>query len=54
MGKEIAREDTVPEKPEQHGVAERFDRTVVEAARSLLIDSKLPRSYWVQAVNTAC
>ena len=52
--KEIAREFTVPETPEQNCVAERFNRTVVEAARCLLIDSKLPKSYWVRAVDTAC
>ena len=50
----IAREFTVPETPEQNGVAERFNRTVVEAARCLLIDSKLPKTYWVRAVDTAC
>ena len=36
--KEITREFTVPEKPDQNGVAERFNRTAVEAARCLLID----------------
>ena len=44
ISKEIAREFTVPETPEQNGVAERFNRTVVEAARCLLIDSKLPKA----------
>ena len=53
ISKEIAREFTVTETPEQNGVAERFNRTVVEAARCL-IDSKLPKSYWVRAVDTAC
>ena len=53
ISKEIAREYTVPETPEQNGVAERFNRTVVEAARCLLIDSKLTKSYWVRAVETA-
>ena len=45
---------TVPETPEQNGVAERFNITVVEAARCLLVDSKLPQSYCVRAVDTAC
>ena len=54
ISKEIAREFTVPETPEQNDVAERFNRTVVEAARCLLIDSKLPKRYWVRAVDTAC
>ena len=42
----IRREYTVPETPEQNGVAERYNRTVVETARSLSIKSKLPKSYW--------
>ena len=54
ISKEISREYTVPGTPKQNGVAERFHRTVVEAARCLLIDSKLPKSFWVRAVDTAC
>ena len=49
----IKREYTVPETPEQNGVAGRDNRTVVETARSLLIESKLPKSYWLKAVDTA-
>ena len=49
----IKREYTVPETLEQNGVAERHNRTVVETARSLLIESKLPKSYWLRAVDTA-
>ena len=49
----IKREYTIPETPEQNGVAERYNRTVVETARSLLIESKLPVSYWLRAVDTA-
>ena len=39
----IKTEYTVPETPEQNGVAERYNRTVVETARSLLIESKVPK-----------
>ena len=46
-------EYTVPETTEQNGVAVRYNRTVVERARSLLIESKLPKSYWLRAVETA-
>ena len=49
----IKQEHSVPETPEQNGVAERYNRTVVETARSLLIESKLPKSYWLRAVDTA-
>ena len=54
ISKKTAREITAFETPDQNGFAERFNRTVVEAARCLLIDSKLPKSYWVRAVDTAC
>ncbi|KAI3669351.1 hypothetical protein L6452_40584 [Arctium lappa] len=37
-----------------NGVAERRNRTLIEAARSLLADSKLPITFWAEAVNTAC
>ena len=47
------REYTVPETPEQNGVAERYNRWVAETALSLLIESKLPKSYWLRAVDTA-
>ena len=49
----IKREYTVPETLEQNGVAERYSRTVVETARSLLIESELPKSFWLGAVDTA-
>ena len=43
----------MPKTPEQNGVAERLTRTLVETARSMLLDAKLPKSYWGEAVNTA-
>ncbi|GJW88517.1 ribonuclease H-like domain-containing protein [Tanacetum coccineum] len=46
------------QKGKQHrasyGVAERKNRTLIEAARTMLADSKLPTTFWVEAVNTAC
>jgi transposase InsO family protein len=44
---------TVPYTPQQNGVAERKNRYLVEMARTMLIDSKLPTKYWGEAVNTA-
>ena len=42
----IKREYTVAETPEQNGVTERYNRTIiVETARSLSIESKLPKCY---------
>ncbi|GKA61997.1 retrovirus-related pol polyprotein from transposon TNT 1-94 [Tanacetum coccineum] len=37
-----------------NGVAERRNRTLIEAARTMLVDSKLPTTFWAKAVNTAC
>ena len=49
----IKQEFIVPETPQQNGVAERFNRTLVEMGRSLLIQAKLPKRYWVSALSTA-
>ncbi|GJR44407.1 putative ribonuclease H-like domain-containing protein [Tanacetum coccineum] len=33
---------------------ERKNRTLIEAARTMLVDSKLPTTFWAEVVNTAC
>ncbi|GKB74586.1 ribonuclease H-like domain-containing protein, partial [Tanacetum coccineum] len=48
----IKREFSVARTPQQNGVAERKNRTLIEAARTLLVDSKLPTTFWAEAVNT--
>jgi hypothetical protein len=40
--------------PQQNGVVERRNRTLVEAARTMLLFSKLPLFLWAEAVATAC
>nr|GEV08573.1 retrovirus-related Pol polyprotein from transposon TNT 1-94 [Tanacetum cinerariifolium] len=40
--------------PQQNGVAERRNKTLIEAARIMLADAKLPVTFWAEAVNTAC
>nr|GEX52155.1 retrovirus-related Pol polyprotein from transposon TNT 1-94 [Tanacetum cinerariifolium] len=40
--------------PQQNGVAERRNRTLIEAVRTMLADAKLPITFWAKAVNTAC
>nr|GFA96392.1 ribonuclease H-like domain-containing protein [Tanacetum cinerariifolium] len=47
-------EFSVPRTPQQNGIAERKNRTLIEAARTLLADSLLPIPFWAEAVNTAC
>ncbi|GJX66470.1 ribonuclease H-like domain-containing protein [Tanacetum coccineum] len=37
---------------QQNGVAERMNRTLIEAARTMLADSLLPTTFWAEAVNT--
>jgi len=39
--------------PQQNGVAERKNRTIVEMASSILQSKDLPKQYWAEAVNTA-
>nr|GFC71547.1 hypothetical protein [Tanacetum cinerariifolium] len=41
-------------KDYKNGVAERRNRTLIEAARTMLADAKLPVTFWAEAVNTAC
>ncbi|GJU26344.1 putative ribonuclease H-like domain-containing protein [Tanacetum coccineum] len=52
--KGIRREFSVARTHQQNGVAERKNRTLIEAARTMLADSKLPTTFWAEAVNTAC
>ncbi|GKA99668.1 putative ribonuclease H-like domain-containing protein [Tanacetum coccineum] len=48
------REFTVVRTPQQNGVATRKNRTLIEVARTMLADLKLPRTFWAEAVNIAC
>ena len=43
----------VPKNPEQNGVAERLNRTLVESVRSMLTDVQLPHKFWAEALSTA-
>ncbi|GKA93374.1 ribonuclease H-like domain-containing protein [Tanacetum coccineum] len=52
--KGIKREYSVARTPQQNGVAERKNRTLIEAARTMLADSKLPTTFWAEVVSTAC
>ncbi|GJR72336.1 putative ribonuclease H-like domain-containing protein [Tanacetum coccineum] len=52
--KGIKREYSVARTPQQNGVAERRNRTLIEATRTMLADSKLPTTFWAEAVSTTC
>ncbi|GKA01315.1 putative ribonuclease H-like domain-containing protein [Tanacetum coccineum] len=52
--KGIKMEFSVARTPQQNGVAERKNRTLIEAARTMLADSFLPTTFWAEAVNTSC
>ncbi|GKF89675.1 putative ribonuclease H-like domain-containing protein, partial [Tanacetum coccineum] len=50
--KGIKRKFSVAKTPQQNGIAERKNRTLIEAARTMLADSLLPTTFWAEAVNT--
>ncbi|GJT21887.1 retrovirus-related pol polyprotein from transposon TNT 1-94 [Tanacetum coccineum] len=49
----ISHETSVPRSPQQNGVVERRNRTLMEAARTMLIFAKAPLFLWAEAVATA-
>lgn len=50
----IKRQLTVPYTPQQNGVAERRNRSLLDITRCLLIDKSLPNHLWAEAVRAAC
>ena len=46
----ILQEKTIPETQQQNGLAERCNKTLLEMARCLLIDSGLPKMMWGAAI----
>ncbi|GAB9477250.1 reverse transcriptase, partial [Globisporangium polare] len=51
--KSIKQEFTIPHTPQQNGMAERANRTLVEMSRCMLKDSDLDKSFWAEALVTA-
>lgn len=51
--KGILHQTTVSHTPQQNGVSERANRTLVEMARCMLYESGLTESLWAEAINTA-
>ncbi|GKE82897.1 retrovirus-related pol polyprotein from transposon TNT 1-94, partial [Tanacetum coccineum] len=52
--KGIKREFSVAKTPQQNGVVERKNRTLIEEAKTMLANSLLPTTFWAEAVSTAC
>ncbi|GKF07288.1 retrovirus-related pol polyprotein from transposon TNT 1-94 [Tanacetum coccineum] len=50
----IENQTSTPRTPEQNGVVKRWNRTLVEAARTMLSASKLPLFFWAEAIATTC
>lgn len=44
---------SAPYTPQQNVMAERMNRTIVEKVRCMLIDAKLSKKFWAEAVTTA-
>ena len=49
----ICAQYTMPGTPQQNGVAERRNRTLIEMVRSMLSNCSLPLSLWIYALRTA-
>ena len=45
---------SAPGTPQQNGVAERKNRTLIEAGKTMLAEAKLPKYFWADAIHTAC
>ena len=50
----IARQKTNPYTPQQNGVAERMNRTLMEKSRSIINGVRLGQEFWVEVVGTTC
>ncbi|GJV18894.1 putative ribonuclease H-like domain-containing protein [Tanacetum coccineum] len=48
----ILRQFSVARTPQQNGITERRNKTLIEAVRTVLANSKLPTTFWAEAINT--
>nr|GFC06597.1 retrovirus-related Pol polyprotein from transposon TNT 1-94 [Tanacetum cinerariifolium] len=51
---DISHETSVARSPQQNGVVERRNRTLIKTARTILIYAQAPLFLWAEAVATAC
>ncbi|CAL8162108.1 unnamed protein product [Prunus armeniaca] len=49
----MERQLTVAYSPQQNGIVERKNRTIVEMSKAMMHEKKLPYKFWGEAVNTA-
>ncbi|KAK1642921.1 hypothetical protein QYE76_060726 [Lolium multiflorum] len=55
LGEEgIQHQYSSPYTPQQNGVAERKNRTLIEAARTMMMEYKSNYNFWAEAISTAC
>uniref|UniRef100_A0ACD5WKD8 Uncharacterized protein n=1 Tax=Avena sativa TaxID=4498 RepID=A0ACD5WKD8_AVESA len=50
----MIRHHTIPYTPQQNGVAEHMNRTIISRARCMLSNAGMHRRFWAEAANTAC
>jgi hypothetical protein len=50
----IKHEFSYPYTPQQNGIVERKNRTLLDMARTMLDEYKTPDRFWAEAINTAC
>ncbi|GJY11983.1 retrovirus-related pol polyprotein from transposon TNT 1-94, partial [Tanacetum coccineum] len=50
----ISHQTSAARTPQQNGIVDRRDQTLVEVARTMLIFSKAPLFLWARAINTTC
>nr|GEW12464.1 putative ribonuclease H-like domain-containing protein [Tanacetum cinerariifolium] len=52
--KGIMRQYSIARTPQQNRVPKRRNMTLIEAAKTMLADSKIPTTFWAEAISTAC
>jgi transposase InsO family protein len=50
----IKHQFSAPYTPQQNGVVERKNRTLIEMTRTMLNEFKSPHNFWAEAISTAC
>jgi transposase InsO family protein len=49
----IDQQFSTPRVPQQNGVMERKNHTLIEMARTMLDDHRTPKRFWADAISTA-